>query len=227
MNTSELIIKVIAIDTTQSQKLADRCIKSAKNHGVSVEKFKGIPAYNAESVMKQENLRWTWLNDNVERAGITHCHYATARMDRRIGCFLSHYMLWKQCFYHQTPFLILEHDSVFLRPLPKELEWKGACQINDPEGATPRGRWWSKAMSGRGRGVWPKTEVQINKNPDGLAGNSAYLLKPDAAEQLINKAQEIGCWPNDALMCRQFFPWLEELYPFVTRVVSDVSTTSE
>lgn len=226
MDTSNIIAKVIAIDTDDSQKLADRCIASGKKHGVTVEKYAGIPWYRAQSVLKQNNIRWTWANDNSLRYGITHCHYSTVNMDKRIGCFLSHYLLWEQCYRLQAPFLILEHDSVFLRSLPKELEWRGACQVNDPARATPRGQWWSDTMKRRGPGVWPKTEVIINKNPDGLAGNSAYLLKPEAADQLVEKAKTNGAWPNDALMCRQFFPWLEELYPFITEVDSVESTTS-
>ena len=37
------------------------------------------------------------------------------------GCFLSHYYLWKQCVEDNVPYLILEHDGYFLRPLPKDI----------------------------------------------------------------------------------------------------------
>lgn len=81
-------------------------------------------------------------------------------------------------------------------------------------------------MARRGEGVWPKTKIFEDERPDGLAGNSAYLLQPTAAVDLIQKVDEVGAWPNDALMCRQFFPWLEERYPFITKVSTNQSTTS-
>ena len=38
--------------------------------------------------------------------------------------------------------------------------------------------------------------------------------------------QEIGLWPNDALMCKQIFPFkLKQMYPFVTELQGVKSTT--
>ena len=75
--------------------------------------------------------------------------------------------------------------------------------------------------------MYPKTEIHYGDDrPDGLAGNSAYLLKPWAAEDLVMAFKTYGVWPNDATMCRQLFPYLEELYPFVTRVRQTESTSS-
>jgi GR25 family glycosyltransferase involved in LPS biosynthesis len=62
--------------------------------------------------------------------------------------------------------------------------------------------------------------------PSGLAGNSAYIIKPWAAKKLIEKVKEVGVWPNDALMCRQFFPWLQVYFPYYTTVQRTASTTT-
>ena len=62
--------------------------------------------------------------------------------------------------------------------------------------------------------------------PSGLAGNSAYIIKPWAAKKLMEKVKEVGIWPNDALMCRQFFPWLQVYYPYFTAVQRTTSTTT-
>ena len=63
--------------------------------------------------------------------------------------------------------------------------------------------------------------------PQGLAGNSAYIIKPAFAERLINKVEEVGIWPNDALMCNQLFPnELKIVTPFYTRVQGGISTTT-
>lgn len=62
--------------------------------------------------------------------------------------------------------------------------------------------------------------------PQGIAGNSAYVISPHMARQLLYKVNEIGIWPNDALMCKQFFPnQMHQIYPFVTELQGVKSTT--
>ena len=62
--------------------------------------------------------------------------------------------------------------------------------------------------------------------PQGLAGNSAYIIKPYFAEKLLNKLKEKGAWPNDALMCKQIIPTLGVTRNFYTRVQGLRSTTT-
>lgn len=174
--------------------------------------------------MHQHGLRWTWANGNTSPAvcpvtGLRQHPYGDLKA--KIGCSMSHYLLWLEC---DEPTLILEHDAVFIAPLPY-VAFRSICQVNDPRGATPRGDWWSDRMAERGPGVFPKTPVFDDKKPDGLAGNSAYLLQPSAAAGLVEAFHRLGVWPNDATMCRQLFQ-LEELYPFVTQVEQEQSTTS-
>ena len=136
--------------------------------------------------------------------------------------------MWERCVALDEPILILEHDAVFIRKLP-EFEFKGICQINDPAGVTRKGSWWSKEMVKRGgEGAFEKTWITTEAErliPDGLAGNSAYIIKPWAAQELINAFHKFGVWPNDATMCKQLFPYLEEYYPFITKAVQSQSTT--
>lgn len=217
---------VITINTPYSKKSAKACIDSSQN--VNIIHFRGVEPSSLPSVMLREGVMWTWKNDNQihHNTGLRMVKYATANMKNRVGCFFSHYFLWKKCMDEGKPILILEHDARFLRPLP-DIDWEGACMINDPSLCTPRGEWWANKIKEKGEGVHNKTVVFDDSRPDGLAGNSAYLLKPKAAEELVQKVSEIGAWPNDALMCRQFFPWLQELYPFVTTIgANNESTTS-
>jgi len=81
-------------------------------------------------------------------------------------------------------------------------------------------------MIDQGPGLHPKTHIFPDDIPDGLAGNSAYLLRPATAIDLMNLYALHGVWPNDATMCRQLVPNLEECYPFVTCVRSTQSTTA-
>lgn len=217
---------VITIDGHDySQAVAERCIRTgAEIGGVSVEKFRATDEREALCVMHGFGLRWAW-GPGCKVTGLRHHAYG-GRPEPRIGCAMSHYRLWRLCSELDEPILILEHDAVFIRELP-EIMFMGLCQINDPAGATRRGAWWSSRMQSRGAGVHAKTCATDDPMiPDGLAGNSAYLIKPHAARELMATYHELGVWPNDATMCRQLFPDLEELFPFVTRVEQTLSTTS-
>ena len=211
-----------------SEACAARCIQSAAAFGVHVEPFRAVARIEAQDVMKALGLHWTWakLNNAYGRCQLTGLNqHPYGDLQAKIGCSLSHYLLWQKCVA-EGPMLILEHDAVFLRAL-SEFEFDGICQVNDPAGATHRGEAWSQHMRGRGPGVFPKTRVMEDPHrPDGLAGNSAYVIKPWAAQELIDAFHRFGVWPNDATMCVQLFPYLQELYPWVTRVQQSVSTTS-
>ncbi len=213
-----------------SESVSKRCIQTARDvGGIEVERFKAIDKSMAETVMKQNGLRWTWANDNTDETVcpitlLSQRPYYGANLQAKIGCAMSHYLLWQTCVELGEAILILEHDAVFIRELPA-FEWDGICQINDPRGSTKRGAWWSDRMASRGPGVFTKTHVLHDSVPDGLAGNSAYVIKPDAAERMVSLCQRIGVWPNDALMCRQLID-LQELYPFVTHTEQSVSTSS-
>jgi GR25 family glycosyltransferase involved in LPS biosynthesis len=212
-----------------SEAVSARCIQSARTVGeIEVLRFPAIDRTRAEDEMKRHGLKWTWAKNNTEhdtcpRTGLKQHPYGN--LQAKIGCSLSHYLLWQKCAEFGEPFLILEHDVVFVRTFP-QFEFHGICQINDPKGATPRGDWWHDEMKKRGPGVFPKTHVFDDDIPDGLAGNSAYVVKPFAARELILAFHALGVWPNDAMMCRQMFPYLQEYFPFVTRVEQSQSTTS-
>ncbi len=207
-----------------SERKAQRCIESAGR--LKVRKFKAVDHVTGPPLMAAHGLKWTWAKGNKEHAVCPYTglkQHPYGRLEYKIGCFMSHYLLWEMCA-RDGPFLILEHDAVFLQELPY-IHFDGICQINDPRGATPKGAWWSDRMAERGPGVFPKTHV-FRDRPDGLAGNSAYLLSKWAAADLVDIAHRIGVWPNDALMCRQLFPYLQEHYPFITKVEQEISTSS-
>ncbi len=203
-----------------SERVAARCIKTAREvGGLTVKYFNAVTADTAATVMQARGLEWTW---GYGGAGLKHHSYG-GNTPARIACAMSHYALWERCAWFGVPLLILEHDAVFIGPL-KGFKFKGICQINDPAGATPRGDYWHDQMVDRGNGVWPKTRIFEDTRPDGLAGNSAYVICPASARHLMQLVRKFGVWPNDAIMCRQLVPNLEEHYPFITRAEPEQST---
>lgn len=219
---------ITLLDHEYSEAKAQQCIDSGAEFGIEVERFRAIIRAEAGDMMRGFGLKWTWAKNNT---AVDHCPISGLRqhpygdLASKIACSMTHFLLWRYCFETDKPLLILEHDAVFLRPLP-DVEFKGICQINDPDGATPYGRYWSRRMKDRGPGVFKSTKIFNGLHPDGLAGNSAYMIKPWAAKELIAAFHKYGVWPNDATMCIQLFPYLQELYPFVTRVDQTESTTS-
>ena len=117
-----------------------------------------------------------------------------------------------------------------------EGEWSGGiCGLNDPRGTTRKASIYDAkvkaqlSLSSEGAGIVKVPYVDDPGDdplPNGLAGNSAYVIKPWAAQKLLDKTAEVGIWPNDALMCRQFFPWLQQYYPYYTTVQGTKSTTT-
>lgn len=227
---------VITIENNPySEQVADRCLQSSLPYSIDIEKFYGVTKKKANTIMRYYNLEWTWADNNTRKmicpvTGLRQFPYKggnkkLADLDAKKACTISHYLLWWTCIDLNEPILILEHDAVFLMALP-EIDFKGICQVNDPNGATRKGKWWSEQMRARGPGIFDKTVVPGDPDiPDGLAGNSAYLIKPWAAKELVDVIHKVGVWPNDALICRQLFPWLQEYYPFVTKVDQQRSTS--
>src|SRR5262245_56437404 len=96
-----------------SERVASRCIATARETGqVQVVKFCAVDRTLALEVMQQNGLRWTWGGCG---AGLRHDGYG-GPLEPRVGCAMSHFLLWLKCLQDSLPYLILEHDAVFLRP---------------------------------------------------------------------------------------------------------------
>jgi GR25 family glycosyltransferase involved in LPS biosynthesis len=231
MNAFVIVIK----NDPYSESVGRSCIETGKSHGIDVLRFDAITVNDVPRCLDELQLQWTWAGENnntnmtCKKTGLKNFPYKTSDIRKKIACSLSHYYLWSKCVQDDEPMLILEHDSVFINDFPHNIKFNGICQINDPAGATRKGSWWSNEMKKRGTvGAHEKTWVTSLEErdiPDGLAGNSAYLIKPWAALELIDWTRVLGIWPNDAVMCKQLCPYLEEYYPFITKVQQDRSTT--
>lgn len=208
--------------------VASRCVESARQFGVDVELWWAVTADEAQAVMERNGLKWTWARGNTAPAvcpvtGLRQHPYKTRDNRMRFACSMSHYMLWQKCVELDEPVMILEHDAVFIRSLPPITFPYSAIMLNDPRGATPRGDQWARRIEAKGPGIHPKTVVFEDHEmvPDGLAGNSAYIIAPHAAAACVAACEHLGVWPNDATMCRQIVGGLRECYPFVTKVQAE------
>lgn len=172
--------------------------------------------------------------------------YRAADIRKVVACSISHMRLWMKSVRTEKPIMILEHDArfkytfkfkhlteegAFKNPTPNRqsnlLFKKGIIGLNDPIGATRKSRVYDEKLALAG--VNPVTIVDGPSDPplpSGLAGNSAYIIYPEAAKALLDKTAEIGIWPNDAIMCKQLFPWLYHFKPYYTSIEPMQSTTT-
>jgi len=235
-------------DNEVSQASARRCVQSIERHRCELDVTifpAATPDTNAEAMwlVFDGPVQWTWpthpqFNRHDPDSGLYLSHYPAVDNNRVVACALSHALLWKLCIKMQQPICILEHDAVFMRQF-REQDIRDvsytALALNDPRGATRRASLYHKLVSESvqrlSRNMTVGVDVPdidgdaIQQPPQGLPGNSAYIMTPRLAEQLLRRIAQCGLWPNDALMCRQLFDGLKIAYPYYT-TIQDISSTT-
>ena len=213
----------------RSSAAADRCIKSAN---IPIEKFEAITEDTAEKLMRELRIQWNypWKGEEYDiKAGVKKTAYQTANPLRRVGCFLSHYLLWKRCAEQNEPLIVLEHDAIFIKPFDETPFTKAECEIislNDPRGATRRAQDFHEKLQKNPQIIQRVPTVDDLMVPQGLPGNNAYIIKPSGAKKMLKLVKEYGAWPNDALMCKQLIQTLASSKVYYTKVQGTPSTTT-
>ena len=198
---------------------------------------------------------WTYPLPNQKRidlaTGLHLTGYNAKDVDKVIACAVSHMRCWLLCASQRFPIVVLEHDALFVRKVDffkdivgslegyySEILDLGIVGLNNPRGATRKSSIYfdhvTKFQGEVARKVFDGYAIVdapwVDKDrytPQGIAGNSAYMITPAMAMRLLKKVDEIGLWPNDALMCKQLFPnQLKQIYPFVTELQGIKSTTT-
>lgn len=226
---------VIAIpDHEVSQRAADVCIESSKVVGNSfeIQKFDAIVPRQVSKLMRDYRLQWNypWEGSVFDfKTGLKKTAYPTVNRNARIACSLSHYTLWKNCINDSIPYLILEHDSKFISKLDDNIlnnDRFFIIGINNPLFATRKSSLYKEIIDNNPKELQPVPNIDSFEVPQGLAGNSAYIIKPKGAQQMLRLVEDHGLWPNDAIMCKQLIPALGVTKKFYTEVQGTPSTTS-
>lgn len=198
----------------------------------SIEKFNAITPSNVDNILAATNLKWNYPSNGSVLDPWTELRktaYGERDHKKRVGCSLSHFMLWQRCVDQNEPLLILEHDSVFIRKLDAKplLESDfGIVGINSPRQATFAFDLYDKLIQTKKEDLQPVPMLTSKEIPQGLPGNSAYIIKPFAAKHLIGLCHKYGLWPNDAIMCQQLCNFLGVSRTYYTRVQGLKSTTT-
>ena len=237
--------KVIVVrDNKISEKAALNLLVSNTLVGnpFQIERFEAVTAdtvddelSNMEVRYGMDYVRWNYpfLGSEFDsKTGLMKKAYPTVNPPARIACALSHFLLWVECVKTSEPVLILEHDAVFTNRLAQGVidsllaHDRSAIGINSPYGATRLAAHFDGAVQQSIGDLVLAPFIDRYDVPQGLAGNSAYLLTPKGAARLTSLVHIHGLWPNDAIMCRQLVPDLSVTTTYYTKVQGTESTTS-
>lgn len=208
--------------------------ESSKNAGNEfiINRFDAITADQSITFLAHHGIRWNWPWDSPRvdiQTGLYKVPYQTSNRAARIACFASHYSLWIRCLADGKPILILEHDAAFIRKFnlhASNFEKARIIGINDPRGATRRSALYHQMIQNDEREIQPVPRIDKQEIAQGLAGNSAYIITPKAAEKVIRDVDTYGAWPNDAIMCYQINSYLRVTKTYYTTVQGLRSTTT-
>jgi GR25 family glycosyltransferase involved in LPS biosynthesis len=209
-------------------------VKSSEAVGndFEIQRYDAVIANDAIATQRVFDLNWNYPWDKPVRdiaTGLLKTPYPTQNYKARIACALSHYALWKYCDLNNETIIILEHDAVWKQKLP---EWVtidskyDIIGINDPRGATRRSRQFHEEVQKKEPMIQRPPVIDEEYVPQGIAGNSAYIMKPSGAKKMLDLVDQYGLWPNDAIMCRQLVRTLGVTKIYYTGVQGLPSTTS-
>jgi len=238
-----IICKVITmVDNPLSMAAFDTLKNSSHTHGndFTPDIFEATTAENAESHMTNLLLKWDypWEGTVTDlKTGLKKSAYPTKNRLNRIACAVSHYRLWAMCAKINKPILIMEHDAIFTKNFARcnnilEDTQYDIIGINNPIGNTRRSNQFHDTLQETATFSYSSDIVKIPKIdsfdvPQGLAGNSAYIIKPRGAISCIKAAQSYGLWPNDALMCDQLIRRMGVTKIYYTDTQQVTSTTTQ
>jgi GR25 family glycosyltransferase involved in LPS biosynthesis len=116
-----------------SLKTATEMIPSLKSYGFKVSLFEGTYGNKAVEIFKKQKRTLHSIDHDGQPTKITRKVSGPGAM----GCFYSHYRLWKKCVNLNEPIFIFEDDVKFYRPYyPVEFDeilivalgdWSGVC----------------------------------------------------------------------------------------------------
>ena len=226
-------VSIVIKDNAVSELGYSRLVESSKSvdNYFDIVRCDAITPDKVDNFMEISGIKWNypWEGEVVDFAtGLKKSAYKTVNPKARMACACSHYSLWQESSTTNTTMLILEHDAYFTNKIdfdPKDIKAE-ILGINNPLGATRKSQLYYDMIMQSSASYQLVPWIDNAYVPQGLAGNSAYIIKPSGAKHLIELVKQYGLWPNDAIMCRQLVPRLGVTRKFYTNIQGLKSTTS-
>lgn len=235
---------VITIPKDELCDRAFRRLESSAPANLKIIRFDAVTPEKVDRLMKKHRLKWTYPWETQEyhlKTGLILNPYQTKNRGARMGCFLSHYLLWQRCVKNDEPIIINEHDAIWYQDEPPIADFAKSkydiIGLNNPIGATRLAKAYDRVV--QESLISDKDDFRLTENavirapeiddfniPQGIAGNSSYYIEPSGAKKILDLVKEYGCWPNDAIMNRQLIPTLGQTKKYYTYVQGLRSTTT-
>jgi len=191
-------------DDEPSKAPLNDAVVSGKQFGINVIPYAGVYS-NIDNIIANEGLI-------VNPSG---AHKIIRRGKGVLGCFLSHYNLWKKCVKLNIPIGVLEYDAVIIKPLPENI----LAQFNDYLNLDYT-RHTHLGLSSKGHEYKAQIELEKNNpikisqlqenhktkhikhhfkyiNNNHIKGAFGYIIKPSGAKKLIEATKKYGILPAD------------------------------
>jgi glycosyl transferase family 25 len=205
-----------------SEKYADECVEQAKKFNIDVNYFDAINGLDYQQHLNKLKIapRYKFKKG---RAGV-------------FGCFLSHYYLWKECAKSNEPFIILEHDGYFIRPLPENVldMFDDVLKLDEQD---PYSKHYDSIVQEDKEFTVKKYHnpqakfLEKNQTGNYMRGAYGYIIKPYAAKKIIDWISQNGFVPadqqiGDALVdIKSVEPTIVRLHPAYHNKIGELSLT--
>ena len=183
------------------------CKRTAREHGLDAWFFEGFTPSRADEFIKKENLKMYDPGPKLfkiknKKGGVR-------------GCMISHLHLWKKCIEIDQPIVILEHDAQVVSDTYnqsfKDVLHLDAHRFIDPD-------------PDLGKPAWVEKHNHYRKGEQQLKGAYGYVIKPHAAEKLVQGAYTDGITAAD-MFVKDKYVSIEVVRPRAVRVTSKNSLT--
>ena len=186
----------------ESVKMAERCVESGKQFGVDVELFPSTYKDNYEHELERQGLKVAKFDETY------------SNIDAVVANFCTQYRIWMEIFYSREPGIVLEHDAVFTSSIPPIVTNAKADIINLGKPS------YGKFRSMNKPGIYP----MFSKTGGYIPGAHAYYITVAGANQLIEKARQLGASPCDLFLSKSNFPSIAEIFPWCVEADDEFTT---
>jgi hypothetical protein len=165
-----------------SVQLANRCIDSCNKVGQKAQLFEGFDGTSGSikppnHLLSQSWVKWMKVTDHFQSS-------------TEVACSLSHIALWVKCMELDQPIVILEHDTIMLKPYYTHPFYNAISYLGCREQMNTN--------------YIPLTPIHssINQNWHFINRAHAYCIDPSVAKRLFVNVLDRGIFESADVMIR-------------------------
>jgi GR25 family glycosyltransferase involved in LPS biosynthesis len=172
----------------ESERLSNGCQHSCRSVGMPFQVWDAFDGTNGQEIKVPNHSKnssyLSWLKVFDHHLSITE-----------VACFFSHFSLWTKCIEQDQPLVILEHDSIMVKPYKEHLAYNSIVYL----GSSEQNNKTMPVLSIPPHGT-------LNHNYHFICRAHAYAIDPIVAKNLVSYAIQRGiCESLDVIMRADLF----------------------